>query len=66
MMEILKELSPEDLNIIILKFQENYSYEELSAYLNISVDEVKQKEYNILLRLKNDDSIKSMIKEKIN
>ena len=62
MMNILKDLPEEDLSFIVLRFQENYDYEELSEYLNISVEEVKQKELDLLSRLKNNDSIKTLKK----
>ena len=58
MINILKKLPKEDLSFIILRFQENYSYEELSNHLNISIEEVKQKELELLSKLRSNDDIK--------
>ena len=66
MMSILSKLEKEDLNFVILRFQENYSYEELSDYLNMDIEKVKEKEMEILSLLKNNDKVKYLKKEKIN
>lgn len=58
MMSILKELNEDDLNFVILKFQEQYSNEELANYFNISINEVMEKENLILTRLRNNDKVK--------
>ena len=52
MKSVLKNLPSDDLKFIILRFQENYDYEELSEILNITVEEVKKKELDILTKLK--------------
>lgn len=64
MMRVLSNLSPEDLSFIMLKYQENYSDDDLAQYFKLTLDEVKQKEIGILSLLKNDDSVKVMIKAK--
>lgn len=63
MLEILETLPKDDLSLIMLKYQENYSDEELAYYLNLTVDEVRKKEIEILTLLKNNDSIKVMRKK---
>ena len=62
MMRILDQLSHEDLSFIMLKYQENYSDNELADYYNISLEEVKQKEKAILLFLKNNYNGKTLTK----
>lgn len=62
MLKVLKCLSKEDLSFVILKYQENYSDNELAEYFNISTDEVREKNLEILNLLKNNDSIKIMQK----
>ncbi len=64
MMKVLLSLSQEDLLLIMLKYQENYNDDELAEYFHLSIDEIKEKEYSILLMLKNNDSIKIMKKTK--
>lgn len=61
-MKVLSSLSPEDLSLIMLKYQENYSDEDLSSYFNLTLDEIKQKEIEILSLLKNDDGVKVLRK----
>ena len=63
MLEILETLPKDDLSLIMLKYQENYSDEELAYYLNLTVDEVRKKEIEVLTLLKNNDSIKVMRKK---
>ena len=63
MLEILETLPKDDLSLIMLKYQENYSDEELAYYLNLTVDEVRKKEIEILTLLKSNDSIKVMRKK---
>ncbi len=62
MMKVLSSLSPEDLSLIMLKYQENYSDEDLSNHFNLTLDEIKQKEIEILSLLKNDDDVKVLRK----
>ncbi len=64
MMKVLSSLSQEDLSLIMLKYQENYNDDELAEYFHLSIDEIKEKEYSILLMLKNNDSIKIIKKTK--
>ena len=64
MMKVLSTLSPEDLSLIMLKYQENYSVDELANHFNLTIDEIKQKEIEILSLLKNNDSVKVMRKTK--
>ena len=46
----------------MLKYQENYSDEELASYFTLTLDEIKQKEIDILLLLKNSDNVKVLRK----
>lgn len=62
MMKVLSSLSPEDLSLVMLKYQENYSDEDLSNHFNLTLDEIKQKEIEILSLLKNDDGVKVLRK----
>jgi hypothetical protein len=62
MMKVLSSLSPEDLSFIMLKYQENYSDEELATNFNLTLDEIKQKEIEILSLLKNNDGVKVLRK----
>lgn len=62
MMKVLSSLSPEDLSLIMLKYQENCSDEDLSNHFNLTLDEIKQKEIEILSLLKNDDGVKVLRK----
>ena len=64
MMEVLSTLPKEDLSFIMLKFQENYSDEELSDYFNLPLDEIKEKEVRILSLLKDNENIKLLRKIK--
>lgn len=64
MMEVLSTLSPENLSLIMLKYQENYSDADLANYFNLTIDEIKQKEIEILYLLKNNDKVKVMKKVK--
>ena len=64
MMKVLSSLSPEDLSLIMLKYQENYSDEDLSSYFNITLDEIKQKEIEILSLLKDNNNVKVLRKVK--
>lgn len=64
MMRILLSLSLEDLTFIILKYQENYTNDELARYFSLTIDEIKQKEFEILLLLKNNDNVKVLRKTK--
>lgn len=62
MMKVLSSLSPKDLSLIMLKYQENYNDEDLSNHFNLTLDEIKQKEIEILSLLKNDDGVKVLRK----
>ena len=46
----------------MLKYQENYSDDELISHFNLTLDEVKQKEIEILSLLKNNDNVKVLRK----
>ena len=37
MMDVLSSLSKEDLSFIMLKYQEDYSDEELASFLNLTI-----------------------------
>ena len=63
MMQVLSTLSSEDLSLIMLKYQENYNDEDLANHFNLTIDEINQKELQILSLLKNDDNIKSLKKK---
>lgn len=63
MMQVLSTLSPEDLALIVLKYQENYDDEELASHFNLTINEIKQKEVEILSLLKNNDKVKSLQKK---
>jgi len=42
----------------MLKYQEDYSDEELASFLNLTIDEIKKKEIDILSLLKRDENLK--------
>ena len=63
MMRALSSLSPEDLSFIVLKYQKNYSDLQLARYFNLTFDEIKEKEIEILSLLKNNSDIKVLIKK---
>lgn len=62
LLEVLTKLPNDDKNFIILRFQEDYSYEALSEYFNITLEEVREKETKILSFLKDNPSIKALNK----
>ena len=64
MMKVLSSLSPEDLSLIMLKYQENYSDDELVSHFDLTLYEIKQKEIEILSLLKNNDNVKVLKKTK--
>ncbi len=64
MLKVLSSLSPDDLSLIMLKYQENYSDDELSSHFNLTLDGLKQKEIEILSLLKNNDNIKVLKRTK--
>lgn len=64
MMNVLSSLSPENLSLVLLKYQENYSDDDLANHFNLTLDEIKQKEIEILSLLKNNDSVKVLRKTK--
>ena len=43
---------------VMIKYQENYSDDELASTLNLTIDEIKQKEIEILSLLKRDENLK--------
>ncbi len=63
MMTILKTLSKSDFYFIVLKFQEEYSDEELANYFQMNIDEVKENEIRILSLLKDNPNIKVLKKQ---
>ena len=63
MMRALSSLSPEDLSFIVLKYQKDYSDSQLARYFNLTFDEIKEKEIEILSLLKNNSDIKVLIKK---
>ena len=58
MMDVLSSLSKEDLSFIMLKYQEDFSDDELASTFNLTIDEIKQKEIEILSLLKKDENLK--------
>jgi len=64
LMKLLLTLAEEDLMFIILKYQENYSNDYLANYFDLTLDEVKEKETQILSYLRNNEEIKTLIKRK--
>ncbi len=64
MMQVLSTLSSKDLSLIMLKYQENYSDDDLANHFNLTIDEINQKELEILSLLKNNDNVKVMRKTK--
>ncbi len=64
MMQVLSTLSSEDLSLVMLKYQENYSDDDLANHFNLTIDEINQKEIEILSLLKNNDNVKSLKKRK--
>ena len=64
MMQVLSTLSSENLSLIILKYQEDYSDDDLANHFNLTIDEIRQKEIAIISLLKNNDSVKVMRKTK--
>lgn len=62
LLEVLKQLSSEDKYFIILKFKEDYSDSELSEHFNLTLEEVKEKEYRILSLLKDKKKFKCLRK----
>ena len=42
----------------MIKYQDNYSDDELASTLNLTIDEIKQKEIEILSLLKRDENLK--------
>lgn len=62
MMQALSSLDEVDLRFIILKYQENYTNEELSAVFHIDVDAIEAKDATILKSLRKNETIKVMKK----
>ena len=52
MLDILKELSEEEIRFVLLKFQENISDEELARLYHFSLEEVQEMEKGILQNIK--------------
>ena len=62
MMKVLSNLPADDLSFVMLKYQENYDDSELASYFNFTIDEIKQKDIEILSMLKNCSNVKEMQK----
>ena len=62
--EALETLSEENLYFTILRYQEEYSIEELASHFHMTVKEVKEKEIEILSLLKDNTKIKVMQKRR--
>ena len=62
MMRVLSTLPPEDLTLIMLKYQEDYTEEELSNYFSLTPEEIREKENQILSLLKTNKSVKKLKK----
>lgn len=63
MLRVLSNLEQASLNFILLRFQEDYSYEDLATFYKISVEEVKNMEDEILAQLRNStDLTRKLIK----
>ena len=52
MLDILKELSEEEIRFVLLKFQENISDEELARLYHFSLEEVQEMEKGVLQNIK--------------
>lgn len=66
MMQMLSSLSEEDKLFIILEYVENYSYEDLSIYFNLTLEEIKKKEIDILSLLRSNEKVMVLKKAKDN
>ena len=62
MKKALSALPKEDIQFIILKFQENYTDYELSEYFKVTIDDINQRETNILSTLKKNPNVKVLKK----
>lgn len=60
--EVIKSLDYLSKKFIYYKFYECLSYEEISTILNISLDELKSLEKNILDRLSSNETLKKLVK----
>ena len=60
MMQVLSALPPDDLTLIMLKYQEDYTEEELSNYFNLTPEEIKEKEERVLSLLRNNKRVKQL------
>ncbi len=60
MMQVLETLEAKDLEFIMLKYKEDYSYDELATHFKLSIEDIKLKEREILSLLKNNDKVKVM------
>ncbi len=63
MMSALSTLDKEDLDLIILKYQEDYSYSELATVYKTTEEEIKEREIRIITSLKDNDNIKRLQKK---
>ncbi len=61
-MTVLSSFDENDLRFIILKYQENYTNEELSEILHMSQEEIEKKDESILSSLRENEGIKMMKK----
>ena len=66
MMQMLSSLSEEDKLFIMLEYVENYSYEDLSIYFNLTLEEIKKKEIDILSLLRSNEKVMVLKKAKDN
>lgn len=62
MLEALSNLTTEDLSFIMLKYQEDYTDEELGEYFKMDIEEIKQKEVRILSSLRNNPNVQNLEK----
>lgn len=62
LIEVLIKLPNDDINFVILRFQEDYSDEALSEFFNITLEDVRKKETKILSFLKDTSVIQTLKK----
>ena len=60
MMQVLETLEAKDLEFVMLKYKEDYSYDELATHFKLSIEDIKLKEREILSLLKNNEKVKVM------
>ena len=64
MMQVLSTLPQDDLTLIMLKYQEDYTEEELSKYFNLTTEEIKEKENRVLSLLRSSKRVKQLRRSK--